>query len=75
MPALPPASRSLLEWPVLIHSSRQQAFLKQLLILMLDVRVRVRVRARVRAKKRTVCVLKKLTASLSNSMPRERMIL
>ena len=73
MPALPPASRSLLEWPVLIHSSRQQAFLKQLLILMLDVRVRVR--ARVRAKKRTVCVLKKLTASLSNSMPRERMIL
>ena len=69
MPALPPASRSLLEWPVLIHSSRQQAFLEQLLILMLDVR------ARVRAKKRTVCVLKKLTASLSNSMPRERMIL
>lgn len=37
MPVLPPASQSLLEWSVLIHSSLQQAFLEQLLILMLDV--------------------------------------
>lgn len=54
------------KWSVLIHSSLQQACLEQLLILTLDV---------TRAKKRTVRILKELTASLSNNMPREVMIL